>query len=128
MENMSNSSTQSSLYIAAFGNAVSNGMNKETNSNPSSLPPFEDISQPLQEEETKRDILMPIQQNIIGSSNNFTQIQSTANGSMSPLSKSSNSLFGSTSSSVFSTSSEEGPTRSFRGKRKNCHLKLFHEV
>ena len=118
MEDISRSSEYGGSYLQSLGNSGTSEISQKTNPNVSSLPSFGSISQSHQDDDQQRDILMPIQQNIIGSSNNFTQIQSTANGSISPLSKSSNSLFGSTSSSVFSTSSDEGATRSFRGKRK----------
>ena len=113
---MENQAIQNNSCLATFENAAIDGNREETSLAFLSLPPFGNISQHHQEDESRRDVLMPIQQNIIGSSTNFTQMQSTANGSVTPLSKSSNSLINSASSSVFSTSSEEGTTRPSRGK------------
>ena len=115
---MENQAIQSNLSLENFENAVLNGNIQETNIGSLSLPSFENISHAHNGGESRRDILMPIQQNIIGSSTNFTQIQSGANGTVSPLSKGSSSLLSSTSSSAFSISSEEGIARDSRGKMK----------
>ena len=120
---MENQAIQNNSCLETFGNAAIIGNREETSLAFLSLPPFGNITQPHREDESRRDVLMPIQQNIIGSSTNFTQMQSTANGSISPLSKSSNSLISSASSSVFSTSSEEGTTRPSRGK--NISIEKF---
>ena len=120
---MENQAIQNNSCSETFENAAIMENREETSLAFLSLPPFANISQPHQEDESRRDVLMPIQQNIIGSSTNFTQMQSTANESISPLTKSSNSLISSASSSVFSTSSEEGTSRPSRGK--NISIEKF---
>ena len=98
---MNSQVVENNSHLATFETIVAYGTSNETNQDSTSLPPFGNITQSDQVEENKRDILMPIQQNIIGSSTNFAQIPSRVNGSISPLSK------GNTPSSGFSTSSEE---------------------
>ena len=129
---MENQAIANNSCLETFENDAINGSREDTSLAFFSLPPFGNISQSHQQDESRRDVLMPIQQNIIGSSTNFTQMQSTANGSISPLSKSSNSLISSASSSVFSTSSEDGTTRPSRGKdisiEKGGYSILFHSL
>ena len=110
---MNSQVVQNNSHLATFETIVAYGTSNETNQDSTSLPPFGNITQSDQVEENKRDILMPIQQNIIGSSTNFAQIQSRMNGSISPLSKTN------TPSSGFSTSSEESATRYPRGAKNN---------
>ena len=116
MENIGSLSEHSNTYLQTFGNSGASDITKNSNTNVSSLPPFGSISQAQEEDvNNHRDILMPIQQNIVESTANFTQMQQSMIGSMSPLSKSNSSLFGSTSSSVLSTSSEEIASGDSRG-------------
>ena len=115
MEDISRSSEYGRSYLQSLGNSGTSEISQKTNPNVSSLPSFGSISQPHQDDDQQRDILMPIQQNVIGSSSNFHVAQIKTNGSMSPLSKSNSSLFGSRSSSVFSTSSDETVPTDSRG-------------
>ena len=109
---MNSQVVQNNSHLAAFETIVAHGASNDTNQDSTSVPPFGNITQSDRVEENKRDILMPIQQNVIGSSTNFAQIQSRMNGSISPLSKSN------TPSSGFSTSSEESATSYPRGVEK----------
>ena len=109
---MNSQVVENNSHLATFETIVVHGASNDTNQDSTSLPPFGNITHPDRRIENKRDILMPIQQNIIGSSTNFAQIQSHANGSISLLSKSN------TPSSGFSTSSEESAARYPRGAEK----------
>ena len=102
---MNSQVVQNNPHLTTFETIVAYGASNDTNEDSTSLPPFGNITQSDRVEENKRDILMPIQQNIVGSSTNFAQIQSRINGSISPTSKSN------TPSSGFSTSSEERTLR-----------------
>ena len=108
MEDSERSPESTNSYLQTFGNSGTSDISENTNSSATLLPPFGSFSQSShQEGDSQRDVLMPIQQNIIGSSStNFNQAQSRTNVSTSPLSKSNSSLYGSTSSSILSTSSE----------------------
>ena len=119
---MNSQVVQNNSNLATFQTIVAHGESNDTYQDSTSLPPFGNISQSDRVEANTRDLLMPIQQNIIGSSTNFAQIQSRVNESISPASK------GNTPSSGFSTSSEESLTRYHRGVEKiilNRKVHLF---
>ena len=114
MENIDSSADPSTAYLQAFGSSVATTQNAA--SIVSSLPSFGSISQSHGEEiDNQRDVLMPIEQNCIVSTSSFSQVQLKTNAATTPLSKPNSSVYGSTSSSGFSSSSEEITSTSSSG-------------
>ena len=106
MENIDSSADLSTAYLQAHGGGIAT--THDAASVRSSLPSFGSISQSHGEEiDNQRDVLMPIEQNCIVSTSSFSQVQLKTNAATTPLSKPNSSVYGSASSSGFSSSSEE---------------------
>lgn len=121
---MSRSSRPEQSYLQDYGNNGANDITENAISMFTTLPPFGSFSHSDQEGGNRRDVLMPIQQNVIGSSSGASDSLSSVDVSSSSSFKSNNTHLSNTSSSILSASPENSHLIDYTGMKNYAILEF----